>query len=418
MEQGYYVVVGSFHIFENAQRFSDHIDLLGYESRYGYSASTGFFYVYLTFNDQYQAASVKCNTIKNLSLFNDAWVLNVVPGDSRGGMLAKDDQESIIDNESDITGHEIRVGDDTISPDQVPSKLNNETGTVPPNVEAQTGVTSQAEATTEEDHREDKKNNSTRPEGKFNAMGESEDAPASGDGFNYYFNVVDARTFKEVPATIMVIDPVREKLLRKVEAHKNYLINDPNNGRSAVQFISNSIGYKKIQFDLALDNPPKMEPTDKTWQMGDTTLLDFQVHRLEKGDIQVMYNVFFFNNSAVMRPESKFELKQMVAMMNENPAYEVQIHGHTNGNAFGPIIKMQDDDDNFFELSSENEEKNGSAKKLSQERADIIKRYLVSQGVESKRLKTKGWGGKKMIYKLNHPDSHRNARVEIEILKD
>ncbi|MDX1627575.1 MAG: OmpA family protein, partial [Fulvivirga sp.] len=92
-------------------------------------------------------------------------------------------------------------------------------------------------------------------------------------------------------------------------------------------------------------------------------------------------------------------------------------HGHTNGNRPGKIISMGKSD-KFFALTEENKEGFGSAKKLSKERAEIVKAYLVEQGIDPDRMETKGWGGKRMIHeKLGHRARH-NVRVEIEILEE
>ena len=79
---------------------------------------------------------------------------------------------------------------------------------------------------------------------------------------------------------------------------------------------------------------------------------------------------------------------------------------------------MKEDDNNFFTVTENNESGYGSAKDLSTERALTIKRWLEEQGVDTKRVTIKGWGGKKMIYNKNDPLAKRNIRVEVEILKE
>ena len=118
-----------------------------------------------------------------------------------------------------------------------------------------------------------------------------------------------------------------------------------------------------------------------------------------------------------MKPESDFEINSLLGMLKENEKLEIKIHGHTNGNAAGKIIKLKNDDDNFFKITDNNDVGTGSAKELSKARADIIMRWLVNQGIDKKRMTLKGWGGKKMIYGKTDSMAGRNVRVEIEILK-
>ena len=96
---------------------------------------------------------------------------------------------------------------------------------------------------------------------------------------------------------------------------------------------------------------------------------------------------------------------------------KIKIHGHTNGGASGKIIGMGKDSDNFFSLNNTSESI-GSAKKLSGERAEIIKQFLVSNGVSEKRMEVKAWGGKRPIHDKHATRAQENVRVEIEILED
>jgi outer membrane protein OmpA-like peptidoglycan-associated protein len=104
-------------------------------------------------------------------------------------------------------------------------------------------------------------------------------------------------------------------------------------------------------------------------------------------------------------------------MLQENEKLEVRIHGHTNGNSRGKIIHL-DEEQNFFSLQADQEEDQGSAKKLSLYRAETIQKWLVEQGVSENRMSIKGWGGKKMIYDKHDTQAHKNVRVEIEIVED
>jgi outer membrane protein OmpA-like peptidoglycan-associated protein len=103
-------------------------------------------------------------------------------------------------------------------------------------------------------------------------------------------------------------------------------------------------------------------------------------------------------------------------MLKENPKYKIKIHGHTNGGAPGKIISMGDSK-NYFSLTN-TKEGFGSAKKLSEERSTVIRDYLVSEGIESKRTIVKAWGGKRPIHDKHSNRANENVRVEIEILED
>ena len=83
-------------------------------------------------------------------------------------------------------------------------------------------------------------------------------------------------------------------------------------------------------------------------------------------------------------------------MMQENDEMIIQLEGHTDyqGNA----------EENM---------------KLSEQRVNAVKDYLVSRGIKSKRIQTKAFGGTAPLSRDNTPEAHRiNRRVELRILEN
>ena len=150
---------------------------------------------------------------------------------------------------------------------------------------------------------------------------------------------------------------------------------------------------------------------------GDTVVIDWVLQQIRKGDIQVMYNVIFHPDAAVMKSESKLEMNTLLTLLQENDGMKVKIHGHTNGTHFGKIIRVLKEG-SLFSLTPDNKKRVGSAKDLSELRAETIQKYLVKNGVSEDRMEIKGWGGDKMIYDKDDVQAKKNARVEIEILED
>jgi outer membrane protein OmpA-like peptidoglycan-associated protein len=150
--------------------------------------------------------------------------------------------------------------------------------------------------------------------------------------------------------------------------------------------------------------------------MGTTLAVKFDMIRYHRGDITTLYHVYFFNDAAIMLPESKYELTSLVEMMKENPNYRIRLHGHTNGNYHGKILQLGPDK-NFFSLDGAKQTL-GSAKDLSFQRAETIKEYLVVNGIDASRVEIKAWGGKRPIYDRHSANAKKNVRVEVEILQE
>jgi hypothetical protein len=102
--------------------------------------------------------------------------------------------------------------------------------------------------------------------------------------------------------------------------------------------------------------------------------------------------------------------------MKENLSYKITVHGHCNGNEERDATLLGTST-NLFQTSAENVKERSDAKTFTLLRAETVKAFLVSEGVDESRIKTKGEGGKQYIYPVSSSLSARNDRVEIEVKK-
>jgi outer membrane protein OmpA-like peptidoglycan-associated protein len=173
-------------------------------------------------------------------------------------------------------------------------------------------------------------------------------------------------------------------------------------------------GYKEIQKEVDFSNP---QHTDEVYQDSDGAwVVPYRLERLEKGDVSVMYNVSFYKDAVQMLPPSRKDLDELVSMMKSNPDYVIKVHAHCNGKNSRKMIVMADNS-NFFD-ARESAQVKGSAKELTNLRAEAIKNYLLANGISKDRIKTYGWGGSEMLVDENSTHAKLNDRIEIEILKD
>lgn len=144
----------------------------------------------------------------------------------------------------------------------------------------------------------------------------------------------------------------------------------------------------------------------------DSNVFDVFLKPLQAGDNFVMDNIYFYPNTYALRKGSEKELTYLLNYLLNNPEVKVELQGYTNGNnrcKKNKAYKKKGPEWNF----------SGSAKKLSQLRAEAIKKYLVQKGVHKENISTKGFGGEKMI--VANPKTHeaveKNIRVEVLIVK-
>ena len=112
---------------------------------------------------------------------------------------------------------------------------------------------------------------------------------------------------------------------------------------------------------------------------------------IEKKATVVLYGVNFATGSAELTPESFAKLDEVANALKRAPGVVLEIRGHT-------------DDRGSAKLNS----------RLSQQRADAVCRYLVSQGVQSNQLRATGYGSKMPIASnKTAAGREKNRRIEM-----
>lgn len=375
LEENIYLVIGVFALKSNAEKFTAYAIAAGYSAKYSLNTINNYFYVYLHSSKDMELSKAEYERVtSSTKIFPGIWLFKFgSPPAEQEVAVAEEKAEKV-----ETVDQPISVEMPKVTQSASPASSSK---TLKLNVDDTELI---------------KKENE----------------------YLIYPNVVYGRNFKEINAKVQVIDPVRSKLLKTVNAHELSVVQDPNNGSHSVQLIADVFGYRKVQHDFRLTGLNADSVSSYIFMRGDTILVEFPMERLKTGDVATMYNVFFRNDAVVMESSSQYELNSLMEMLKENENYTIVIHGHTNGNKSGKIIKLAEENPNFFVITEENKSGSGSAKKLSTERAITIKKYLASNGIAEERMDVKGWGGKKMIYDKYSVDAKKNVRVEIEILQD
>ena len=378
-----YVVIGAFSIHKNAINFTNTAVKNKYPAKYEKNFNRNLFYVYVMITDNHEEAIAEALRLRSESPYFDSWVYN--------GVLGKEGK--------DITGTDINP----VTAQQINNVESNEENTRSINSEA---------SPTQQIIPEETDTTSTKIEEPIKTTPKVDEPDDEIEGKKFYFKLFRADNAEPVEGDVNVIDALRARKMGSYEGNKSVKVSSPNNKDGSMSVVCQVFGYRKVQHDFNYDNPQGDEiQTDE--EKG--VVVPFELIRLQKGDHAIMYNVFFFKDASIMRPESRYEVGSLLDMLKENPKYKIKIHGHTNGNHAGKIISMAEGSENFFALNN-TVEGSGSAKKLSGERAEIIKAYLLSNGIEENRMQIKAWGGKRALYDKHSAQAQANVRVEIEIL--
>lgn len=372
-----YVVIGAFAIYENATRFTVNTNRtenqLNLTATYELNPNRNLYYVYVLSTPDQDAAIRMATRLRAETRFRDAWVYH--------GLLGK----PIAGDEPISKGIDINpVTESNIETVQLADKQNV--------------LTSTDSAST--------KNTAMSLETKTEAI-----SYADNEGKNFIFKLYRSVDNQEISGNVEAIDVDRARKIGTYKGNVPLKVSSPKSKSGEVTLVSKVFGYRKVQHNVDYNKPVG---GDISLAEDSSIVVPFELVRLQKGDIAAMYNVYFFNDAGIMRPESRYEINSLVEMMKENPKYKIKIHGHTNGSAVGKIISRGDKSD-FFSLKG-TKESVGSSKRLSQERANAVKEYLIANGISPDRMLVKAWGGKRPIYDKNSLKAQENVRVEVEIL--
>ena len=127
----------------------------------------------------------------------------------------------------------------------------------------------------------------------------------------------------------------------------------------------------------------------------DTFIMDLVLNPLAVNALIELRPIYFQQSKATILSQSFEELNRLAEILKENPKMHIRVEGHTDN------LGREED-----------------LLRLSQDRADAIKDFLMEKGITKNRVETLGYGAKFPINE-NKGDEERskNRRVEVRITK-
>jgi len=418
LQKGYYVVVAAYlGNQENfAKKYADELNGQGKHASYGLDATRKFYYVYLDYYAGFDESISQMVQVRKEAGFGEAWVRIIKDETSASDPVVATQPEP---KKVSATQQAAPASTPTPPPPSTPMKASP----TPAPVEAKLA------SATEVVNAQTPSSPTAAPTQLSAAIDTSKAVipnppaapvyvPQTLKNTQAFFSMYNATNGTILDGEVEVIDTDRSRLLSKMKSNAYISLPDPNSKSGKITLIGSAFGYRKVQHEMNFKNTESDTTKDEIDLIGNYYMVKFDLTRMTRGDIATLYNVYFYNDAAVMLPESKYELNKLLLMMQENPKYRIMLHGHTNGNGRGKIIYVGPAKD-FFNITKDDVvNESGSAKELSAARAGVIKEWLVSQGINTSRIEVKAWGGGRMLHDKNSQHARRNVRVEVEVLQD
>ncbi|MFZ6001823.1 MAG: OmpA family protein [Bacteroidota bacterium] len=159
----------------------------------------------------------------------------------------------------------------------------------------------------------------------------------------------------------------------------------------------NEVLTKEGWYIIEVTSPGYLTVTDTVWFMNEkrkSIQRNYLLTKLEVGLNMVIPNVVFYFGKTLLKPESAAPLTNVLTLLNQNPGLKLEIGGHTD-----------DEGDANYNLQ------------LSQGRAQSVVDYLIKQGIDSSRLRARGYGEEQPIDNTGtKAGKAKNRRVAFTVL--
>lgn len=203
---------------------------------------------------------------------------------------------------------------------------------------------------------------------------------------NYVKGIVtDSKTKQVLKARIELFDINKNEIVSLVESDSlsgKYLMVLTQGSEYALYVNRKGYLFKSLNFNYS--ESINLDPLT----------IDVSLEPASKGSVSVLQNIFFDVDKYELKEKSVTELEKVVRFMQENPQIKVEIGGHTDntGNASYNV-------------------------QLSEKRAAAVYQYIISKGIEPKRLISKGYGSSKPIISNDTKEGRQqNRRIDFTIL--
>lgn len=197
--------------------------------------------------------------------------------------------------------------------------------------------------------------------------------------------VQDSLTEKPLLASIRLIDVQSGDTVRQVFSDQvtgQFLASLPLDRQYAAYVEARGYLFKTQQFFLK--------------NLDEKAYFDILVEMtpLRAGKQVVLNNIFFESGSYDLAKESEVELKFLYNFLKKNPGLRIEIQGHTD-NVGSPAANL----------------------KLSQNRAEAVRSYLIDKGIGPDRIVAKGYGETRPVAgNITDEDRAQNRRTEFKVL--
>jgi len=227
---------------------------------------------------------------------------------------------------------------------------------------------------------------------------------------------------KEVEITGIVLDEKKRPIVAEIS------LNDKN-GKEILNALSGKDGKykfkatlnKKEDYSLIYYNDETFIDA-KTINISNPKLpfrnLTIILPKLKGGNKYILKNMNFVGDTSQLIPSSLPSLFTLYKLMKKNKSLVIRIEGHVNFPKYWDVRKYESDSLYRVHYHPPGINHEEFCQWLSNERAKMVYNYLVSTGIDPKRMSAIGYGASKMLFPnaKTADEMEQNRRVEINVI--
>lgn len=375
----YFVVIGAFSDEPNAEKFTKEARTYFEEVSWSYHEQKNLFYVHVMKTSRQEEAKDWSLYIKQQTQFKDAWVLSEAEGESPVYASANakanaqaSDQSYVYESNNDtrLSDAEKRAAADLA---WTPSRELSYTGSI-----------------------DNVKN--LRSKAGF----------SSAHVFKF---IIENHIGNPIDAEVKLVDFAMLKKIASFKTGEQMAVRGTKR-EQVVTFVCDVLGYAMETRMFNLDHLSRSKNIrlnrEGVWEV------HFKLKPMAVNDISFMHKTTFYENSAVLNPSSKDEMNELLALLKSREGYRIVIHSHCNPGGKREMI-LPGKTKNYFDLQG-TVKKSGSDKKLTAARAEVVRDFLLDNGIDKDRLRAVGWGSDDLLTPATAKDAGMNERIEIELV--
>lgn len=230
---------------------------------------------------------------------------------------------------------------------------------------------------------------------------------ASGHAFTF---IAETAAGRSIPGSVSLVDK-RGTEISSFKTGESVIFRGKEGG-GLLMLVCQVPGYsaemKLIQLGRLSGVRDIQQRDDGVWEVR------FRVRKMKTDEINFLYQEMFHADAAILQSGAEKQIDVLLSLLRKNPGWRVVFNIHCNRGGRRKIAVPGRGND-YFDMDGA-KVISATDSKLTDERGRALKDYLVSKGIDDKRITLMGWGSVNLLVPDTAENAGVNERIEVEFM--